>query len=134
MAAGDFDRHKELSNGLHGSGGLDGYGEVIGAASFIAIRRQFESQGGYSPEGVIRLVADTRAMLDLSGDIIDPRVAEQVVRSALGEDDLLNGVPSVKVVEAQMALCSYLAAEGRLGDPDEFMAEVEELLEEWASN
>src|SRR5262245_41734714 len=127
MATADFDRHKELSNQLHASGGLDGYGEVIGAAFLIAVRRQFEEQGGYSPEDVIRLVAETRVVLDLSGDVIDPRVAELVVRSALGEDGLLAGIAPSKIVETQMAICSYLAETKRLGDPEAFVSEVQKL-------
>lgn len=132
MVEGDFDRHKELSDLLRSSGGLDDYGQVIGAASFVAISMQFEDQGTYSSDDVIRLVADTRALFDLDGDTIDPRVAELVVRSALGEENLLTGVPAAKVVEAQMAISSYLANEHRLGDPDAFMAEVQTLLAEWA--
>jgi hypothetical protein len=133
MVEGDFDRHTQLSNQLHASGGLDGYGTVIGAASFIAISMQFEGKGGYRPEDVIKLVAETRTMLDLNGDVIDPRTAELVVRSALGEGGLLAGIPATKVVEAQMAISSYLAAERKLGDPDAFMREVEELLADWAT-
>jgi hypothetical protein len=134
MVTADFDRHKELSNALHASGRLDGYGEIIGAAFFVAVRKQFEGQGGYSPEDVIRLVADTRAMLDLSGDVIDPRVAELVVRSALGEGGLLGGIDPSKIAETQMAVCSYLAEIKRLGDPDTFMGEVQQLLDEWAAD
>src|SRR5512142_803546 len=87
MVDRDFDRHEEMSHALRESGGLDGYGEIIGAAFFVAIRMQFKDR--YSPEDVIRLVADTRAVLDRTGDLIDPRAAELVVRSALGEGGLL---------------------------------------------
>jgi hypothetical protein len=71
-------------------------------------------------------------MVDLTGDVIDPRAAELVVRSALGEGGLLADVPANTVVETQMAVCSYLAHERRLGAPDAFMDEVQELLDEWA--
>lgn len=133
MIEGDFDRHQEISNRLQAEGSLDEYGIVIGAASFIAIRKQFESKRGYSPEDVIQLVADARIMFDLSGDVIDPRVAELVIRTALSESGLLDGVPAAKVVEAQMIICSYLSATEKLGNPDEFMHEAESLIDEWSA-
>jgi hypothetical protein len=130
MAEGDFERQEEISHALRASGGLDGYGEIIGAAFFIAIHLQFQER--YSPEDVISLVARTRVRVDRTGDILDPRAAERIVRSALGEGGLLADVPAKTIVEAQMAICSYLAAERRLGEPGAFVQEVEKLLEEWA--
>jgi len=91
MAEGDFERHEAQS--LRTSGGLDNHGTVIGAA----VRRQFERR--YRPDDVIRLVADTRAMFDQTGDVIDPRAAELIVRSALGEHGRLSDMPGAKKVE-----------------------------------
>lgn len=130
MVKGDFERQEELTNRLHESGGLDDYGTVIGAAFFLAVRKQFPQR--YSAEDVIRLVADTRALIDQTGDQMDPRAAELVVRSALGESGLLANIPDEAVIQAQVAISSYLAGEGKLGDPDAFMAEVKRLLEEWS--
>lgn len=130
MVEGDFERQEELSHRLHESGGLDDYGNVIGAAFFLAIRKQFPER--YSAEDIIRLVADTRAMIDRTGDLMDPRAAELVARAALGESGLLANVSDEAVVQAQVAICSYLAEEGKLGDPDTFMGEVKKLLEEWS--
>jgi hypothetical protein len=132
MVDGDFDRHQQLSNALKESGRLDGYEEVIGAAFYIAVRMQFPKR--YSAEDVIRLVADTRVLVDQTGDVIDPRAAELVVRAALGEHDRVTGLPETAVVETQMAVCSYLAFERRLGDPDVFMGEVRKVLDEWAED
>jgi hypothetical protein len=130
MVGGDFERQEVLTNRLHEAGGLDDYGTVIGAAFFLAVRKQFPQR--YSAEDVIRLVADTRALIDQTGDQMDPRAAELVVRSALGESGLLANVSDEAVVQAQVAISSYLAGEGKLGDPDAFMAEVKNLLEEWS--
>jgi hypothetical protein len=131
MAEGDFERQEEISHALRASGGLDGYGEVIGAAFFIAIHLQFQER--YSPEDVINLVARARTKLDSTGDLIDPRAAELIVRSALGEGGLMSDVPPARVMEAQIAICSVLAAEGKLGAPDAFMQEVEKLVDEWSA-
>jgi len=95
MAEGDFERHEAQS--LRTSGGLDNHGTVIGAAFYLAVRRQFERR--YRPDDVIRLVADTRAMFDQTGDVIDPRAAELIVRSALGEHGRLSDMPGAKKVE-----------------------------------
>lgn len=130
MVEGNFERQEELSHRLHESGGLDDYGTVIGAAFFLAIRKQFPER--YSAGDIIRLVADTRCVIDQTGDLMDPRAAELVVRSALGESGLLTEVSDEAVVQTQVAICSYLAGEGRLGDPDAFMGEVEKLLEDWS--
>jgi hypothetical protein len=130
MVEGDFDRHKELSDQLHAAGQLNEYGEVIGAAFYIAIRMQFPER--YSAEDIIDLVADARALFDLTGDAINPRSAELVVRGPLGEYEGAETIPDEEVAQIQVVICSYLAAERRLGEPGAFVQEVEKLLEEWA--
>jgi hypothetical protein len=132
MVDGDFERHSELSKALNAAGELNEYGEVIGAAFYVAVRRQFPER--YSSEDVIRLVADARAMFDQTGDVINPRSAELVVRGPLGEYEGATHVPDEEVVQAQVVVCSYLAAEDRLGDPEVFMGEVQRLLDEWAAD
>lgn len=131
MVEGDFDWHERLAHLLHASGSLDDYGEVIAAAFFLAVRRQFPQR--YCAENVIRLVAGTRAQFDLTGDLLDPRAAELAVRCALGQHDLLADVADVTVVQTQMVVTAYLAFEQRLGDPDLFMNNVQALLDEWAT-
>jgi hypothetical protein len=130
MVEGDFDRHERLAHALRDSGGLDSYGLVIGAAFRLAVRQQFDRR--YSPDDVIRLVADTRILFDQDGDTIDPRAAELLVRSALGEHGRLGDVPGAKKVEIQVAVCSYLAHEGRLGEADAFIGKVEALVADWS--
>jgi hypothetical protein len=130
MVKGDFDRHEQLAHSMHDAGGLDGYGLVIGAAFRLAVRRQFDRR--YSADDVIRLVAETRTLFDLDGDTIDPRAAELVVRSALGEHGRVGGISDAAKVEIQVAVCSYLVHEGRLGDPDEFVHQVEAQVARWS--
>jgi hypothetical protein len=130
VVEGDFDWHERLVHLLHASGGLDGYGEVIAAAFFCAVHRQFPQR--YCAEDVIRLVADVRAQFDLTGDLLDPRAAELGVRCALGEHGLLNAVSDVTVVQTQVVVTAYLAYKQRLGDPDLFMNKVQAFLDEWA--
>jgi hypothetical protein len=129
MVDGDFERYEELTKALHAGGRLTGYSEVISAAFYIAVRRQFPER--YSVEDVIRLVADARAMFDQTGEVINPRSAELVVRGPLGEYEAAADVSDEDVVKVQVVICSYLAAEEKLGDPDTFMDEVQKLLDEW---
>lgn len=129
---GDFERAEEMAHALGGSGGLDEYGEAVGAAFLLAVRMQFPQR--WSAADVIRLVADTRATFDQTGDAIDPKTAELVVRSALGQEELAEGLPDSVVVAAQIAVVSGLAHQGKLGDPDAFMDEVHKLLDEWAAD
>jgi hypothetical protein len=128
---GDFERAEEMAHALGQSNRLDEYGEAIGAAFLLAVRMQFPQR--WSAADVIRLVADTRALFDQSGDVIDPKAAERVVRSALGQEDLAEGLADSVVVETQIAVVSGLAHQRKLGDPDAFMDEVQKLLDEWAT-
>jgi hypothetical protein len=132
MVDGDFERHEELSHAMRASGDLEEYGAVLAAATYIAVRMQVPER--YSADDVILLVANARALIDQSGDAVDPRAAELVVRSALGERGLVTSLPDAAVVQGQLAVCSYLAAERKLGDSDVFMGEVQKLLDEWASD
>lgn len=130
MVEADFDRHEEISHRLRDQGELDGYGTVIGAAFFLAIRMQFPDAKG-TPAEITRLVADTRAVFDLTGDLIDPRAAELVVRTALGEPEAANSFDDATVIQAQMAVASFLAGEQRLGDTDKFMERAQNLIAQW---
>lgn len=129
---GEFERAEEMSHALRDAGGLRGYPEVISAAFYIAVRRQFPER--YSAEDIIRLVADTRAMFDQTGDALDPRAAELVARSALGEQGLASHLPGATITQAQVAVVSLLAHEKKLGEPDAFMSEVKALIDEWADS
>jgi hypothetical protein len=128
---GDFAQAEEMAHALGRSNQLDEYGEVIGAAFLLAVRMQFPR--GWSTADVIRLVADTRVMFDQSGDVIDPKATERVVRSALGQEELAEDLPDSVVVAAQIAVVSGLAHQRRLGDPEAFLDEVQKLLAEWAT-
>lgn len=131
MVSADFDRHEEISHRLHAAGELEGYGSVIGAAFYLAVRKQFPS--GHSSAEVIRLAADVRAIFDKTGDEIDPRAVELMIRSALGEADLASEVPDATVIQIQMITVSALAGEDKLGDPNEFMDLVQKLLDRWGA-
>lgn len=130
MVTADFERHEEISHRLADSGGLDGYGTVIAAAFFIAVRKQFPN-GGHTPADVTRLVADTRAIFDRTGDAIDPRAAELTVRSALGEPEAAKDIDDATVIQMQIVVTSFLAGEQRLGDTDKFMEQTQRLIARW---
>jgi hypothetical protein len=128
----DFERAEELAHALGRSNRLDEYGEVIGAGFLLAVRMQFPQR--WSAADVIRLVADTRVTFDRSGEVIDQKAAERVVRSALGQEELAERLPDAVVVETQIAVVSGLAHQRKLGDPERFMHEVQKLLDEWATD
>jgi hypothetical protein len=128
---GDFERAEELARDLGRSGSLDQYGEAIGAAFLLAVRMQFPQR--WSAADVIRLVADTRVLFDQTGGSLDPSAAERVVRSALGQEELAEGLPDSVVVQTQIAVVSGLAHQRKLGEPEAFMSEVQKLLDEWAA-
>jgi hypothetical protein len=46
---------------------------------------------------------------------------------------LVGEIPPAAVVQIQIAVCSVLADQKKLGDPDDFMTEVQDLLDEWSA-
>lgn len=131
LIAGDFEQHEEIIGRLTAAGELDAYGTLLGAAQFLAVRRQFAS--GHTSADVIQLAADIRAVFDRTGDDTDPRPIELVARSALGEQDVTAQLDDKTVLTAQTLTVGALGAEHRLGEPDEFFREVQALAEKWGA-
>lgn len=126
MVHADFERHEELTGKIQS---WEGYEDLIGAAFFIAVNRQFPD--GHTPDQVIRLVAEMRSLLDRTGDGIEPRAAELMIRSALGDEDLAAQVPDATGLQLQIVAVSALAEFQRLGAPDEFLAQAVSLATKW---
>jgi hypothetical protein len=77
------DEGLRLTNNILQAGDVDGYGALIYAAFVIAVRRRFKPT--WSISDLVRLVAAVRIRL-LDDEIeIDPRVAETLMRRALGD-------------------------------------------------
>jgi len=134
MLDSDWGRHGELARELAAAHDLDTWGTVVGAAYYLAIRRQFPS--GHSSADVIRLAAEVRATFDKTGDEFDGRSIELMIRLALGDtkvEDEVDRMADRTALIAQSLTLALLAADHRLGDPDEFFREVEALATEWGA-
>lgn len=129
MLAADFDRYQELASQLESAGRWKGYGALVGAAFFLAVRAQFPD--GHSSEDVIQLVADLRAQFDPDGESLDPHQFELVVRSSLGERGVAAHLDDQTVLQIQVVTVGGLAAAGRVGDLDEFATRAEALATKW---
>lgn len=131
MIETDWDRHADLTQRLTAGDGLGDYGTLLGAAYYLAVRRQFPA--GHSVGDVIRFAARVRAKFDTTGEDVDPRPIELVARAALGEQGVGDHLDDKAVVTAQTLTLAALAHEGGLGDPDAFAREVEALAEKWGA-
>lgn len=128
MLTGDFDKQGEVSGQLT-QDDWSQYGVVIGAAFFLAVRQRLGS--GYSPADVVNLVADVRLRFDPDGDSYDPRAAELLVRAALGESTETEHYSDKTIVGIQAITVGALAADGSIGNVDEFLSKVETLAAQW---
>jgi len=125
---GDFDRQNEI-RARFAEDDWSGYGVLIGAAFFVAVRRRLG--GGYAPADVINLVAQVRSRFDPDGDTYDPRAAELLVRSALGEDTPTQQYSDKAVVGIQTLTVGALAADGGIGNIEEFISKTDALAAKW---
>jgi hypothetical protein len=63
---------------------------LVGSAFACAVRRHLGSV--YTIADIVRFVGEVRARYDQTGDEIDPRIAERMVRASLEEDHLPAGI------------------------------------------
>jgi hypothetical protein len=85
-----FARMSERLEARDGRQGGDIYAALAGAAITVAARRQFGS--GYTAADLIRFVAQARASTPGRGADIDPRTAEQLMRTVLGNEPAPEGL------------------------------------------
>lgn len=104
-------------------------GALVAAAFAQAVERRFD---GADDLGIILFVGDVRAGDASAGTRLDPRIAEQMVRSALSEEDLPNLAVGVSF-RVQMVLLMRLIADENLDDEglDRVLAEARKLADEW---
>lgn len=91
----------------------DGLGALLYAAFVIAAHRKFSPT--WSRAEVIQFVARARALLPKHPDALDPLVAENLLRAALGER-IIDSSEVQDKARAQLLLLSALAAEADLDD------------------
>jgi hypothetical protein len=104
-------------------------GALVAAAFAQAAERRFNGAGDL---GIILFVGDVRAGDASAGTRLDPRTAEQLIRSALSDEDLPNLTAGVSF-RVQMVLLMRLIADENLDDEglDRVLAEARKLADEW---
>ncbi|RFS82494.1 hypothetical protein D0T12_27235 [Actinomadura spongiicola] len=114
-----------------------GYSLLLYAAFTKAAERKFSPL--YSVPQLIRYVADHRLSLEEHADELNPRVAEKLLRFALGDEGLNErppfGMDPVSVARAEMYLLMALVQEAKLTDAEleEFIKDSAVLANEWAA-
>ncbi|RKS67700.1 hypothetical protein BZB76_6825 [Actinomadura pelletieri DSM 43383] len=114
-----------------------GFSLLLYAAFTKATKKKFSPL--YSVPQLIRYVADHRLSLEEHARELNPRVAESLLRFALGDESLGErppfGVDTMSVVRAEMYLLMALVQEAKLNDAEleEFIKDSAVLANEWAA-
>jgi hypothetical protein len=82
---------------------------LVSTAFGQAVDRRFGEQ--YMPEDIIEFVANARAKFPNTAELVGAGDAEKTIRTALGEDDLLDGLSARTRVMAQAAMLLALVQE-----------------------
>ena len=112
-----------------------GYPMVVYSAFALAVRRRFSPT--YTKAQVARYVADLRIFLDEDAVQINPRVAENMVRAALGDETLtdreLQGADESAMVAVELSILTDLVHQARLdaAQLEEFLREAEHQAQGW---
>ncbi|MQA27571.1 MAG: hypothetical protein GEU94_19400 [Micromonosporaceae bacterium] len=127
----DFKRFDKRLRDLEAAQDRDGFGEFVGSCFYLAVTRRFGAE--HSIVDIIRFVANTRMVYDLTGSDIDPSATERLIRTGLGEDNLLANVDPRVIPTIQIILIHKLLSEEELYDDevDAFLREAEDLAKRW---
>jgi hypothetical protein len=109
-----------------------GYSMLLTAAFGVAARRRFGRE--WKPADVILFVAGVRARAETIARALDPRVAERVLSSVLGNEDIaavltdskINDLDTGQVTDAETHLLMAMMADERprRGALDKFLLEA----------
>jgi hypothetical protein len=131
MAKGDADGYRQRCAELDAAG-WDGFGEVVGAAFFLATERAFPAD--VSPAEVIRFVAETRAEIHDTGFDLDPKAAETLILAAkTGQVEELEKLDQQTIIENEMLLLWKFLSNLDDATLTNFLTEVDALAEQWAN-
>ncbi|MFY1690172.1 hypothetical protein [Plantactinospora sp. WMMB782] len=130
ISKGDGDSYRRHCAHLDAEG-WEGFGEVVGAAFFLAADRAFGTN--VSTAEVIRFVADARAEIQDTGFDLDPRAAETLILAAkTGKPDALEKLDQQTIIENEMLLLWKFLEDLDDTGLDSFLNEVEALVEQWS--
>jgi hypothetical protein len=124
MARRDWGTADQIVAGLEKSG-WDSGPQMLGAAFAIAVNERFPD--GASAQEVADLVAATRAQFK-DGHTFPGLQMEGIIRAALGEAELVDGIDAETMLEVQLLMIGKLLRDLDLDERqlEEFIAEVEE--------
>jgi hypothetical protein len=128
--AGEFEEYERRWEQLDKEAARTEYTALVAAAFFEAVDRRFAKDGTVAD--VIDFVGDVRSRSEELSDAIDPRIAERLIRHALG-DGSIGDIGDETMGSTQMLLLVALIADEQLDDAglDEFMTEVRAVADEW---
>ncbi|MGH3739757.1 MAG: hypothetical protein ACRDT1_00285 [Micromonosporaceae bacterium] len=127
----DFKRFDKRVRDLEKRQDDEGCGEFLGSCFFLAAVRRFDPDDAVVD--IIRFVANTRIVYDLTGRDIDPTAAERLIRTALGEHDPLEDLDAHKVRKLEIVLVHKLLIDEDLDDEglDDLLHDAELLAQRW---
>lgn len=119
----EADRAERLNKELVESGRVDGYGELVYAAFVVAARRRFSS--AWTVSDIVRFVSTVRKQLLDDQIEIDPKVAETLIRRAMG-DNVAGELDQEAKARTQLFLLSTMIIDEDLDDIqlDKFMSQA----------
>ena len=130
--AGDMEEHNRLLKQLREHDDGIGYTMLLTAAFYGSARRRFGRD--WKTADVILFVAGVRARADTIAGALDPRVAERVLLSVLGSDDIgaaltdtqIDDLDTRQVTDTETHLLMAMIADERLRRSalDKFLAEA----------
>lgn len=130
--AGDVEEHNRLLKQLREHDDGIGYTMLLTAAFYGAARRRFGRD--WKSADVILFVAGVRARADSIAVALEPRIAERVLLSVLGSDDIASALTDTQiddlhtrqVTDAEAHLLMAMVADERLrrNALDRFLAEA----------
>jgi hypothetical protein len=128
MLAGDSEGYEKVTRQIaQGEKSWD-FGILVASAFCVAVQRRFA--GGYTSADVIHLVADERTRFNNPDRDFDPRIAERLIRAALGHGSA-EGLPESERARIQIAFLMGLVADADLDEEGlaEFMAAARKLAD-----
>lgn len=110
-----------------------GYMSLLYGAFSVAVRRKFSPT--YTVGGIVRFVADLRINAEKDADLINPLVAEDMVRRAVDAPLLKGDVPGdlTAVLDAEISILLHLVAEADFDRAglEQFIDEATAYTEQW---
>jgi hypothetical protein len=110
---GDFDEYERLNARLDRDADGAGLGALVASGFFEAVDRKFGSSA--KDAEVIEFMSEVRSRSDRASAVIDPKVAERLIRSTFGEESVAD-LDDTVVGRTQLMLLAALISDEELDD------------------